>query len=49
MDPVTAAAATVQLKWRFPENVVAVFIWNITDWDDPLPEILAVNWVFNVP
>jgi hypothetical protein len=29
--------------------VVAVFIWNITDEVDPVPEMLAINYVFNVP
>ena len=29
--------------------MVAVFIWNITVEVDPVPEMLVVNCVFNVP
>ena len=39
----------MQLKKSGPEKVVAVFILNITDWLEPVPEIVAVNYVFNVP
>ena len=29
--------------------MLAVSIWNITNYEDPVPEILAVTYVFIVP
>ncbi len=39
----------MQLRYSNPDKVLAVFIKNIIDWEEPVPEMLAVNYVFRDP